>query len=92
MNPDTRRFLNVVHGKKNPKTDKVHWHIVGTLMITDSDKMSLHLDSLPVGDPTWNGWLNIYPRDERPNGATATTDTNPEKTTEADGEYPEIPF
>ena len=82
MNTPERQFLNVVHGKKNPKTDKVHWHIVGTLMITDSDKMAIHLDSLPIGDPSWNGWLNVYPRTER----------NQEAPDDGDGDHAEIPF
>ena len=35
----------------------------GIMLVKDDGKMSLKLNSVPVGD--WDGWLSIFPKKDR---------------------------
>lgn len=57
-----------------PGRDKSRWLNVGVLMEFDDGRMSVKIDSMPVGavadrenNPVvWDGWLKVFPKDDRP--------------------------
>lgn len=68
----SKRIYNIVRPREG-KDGKTFWDRHGA-MIMDGDKISIHLDSLPVGE--WNGWFNAYPRED--------ADAPPRRATNAD--------
>jgi hypothetical protein len=56
----SRRIYNIVRPREG-KDGKTFWDRHGA-MIIDGDKISIHLDTIPVGE--WNGWFNVYPKEE----------------------------
>ena len=50
-------FVERVEGR-----DKPNYHKIGIVMIKDDGKMSIKLNSVPVG--VWNGWLSVF--DQKP--------------------------
>lgn len=67
--------------------EKGVWQTVGTLFSTPhGSRMSIKLDSVPVGD--WNGWLSVYKREEENKPDTLPTDEELEKPVDLS----EIPF
>ncbi len=56
----SRKIYNVVKPREG-QNGKTHWDRHGVL-IADGEKISLHIDSIPTGE--WNGWFNVYPREE----------------------------
>ena len=57
----SKRIYNVVRPREG-RDGQTYWDRHGALIV-DGDKISLHLDSIPAGD--WNGWFNVFPREER---------------------------
>lgn len=47
------------------------WLKVGTVFRHDDGGSSIKLDSIPVGLPEWNGWINVFPRGEQQGEAAA---------------------
>lgn len=45
---------------------KGRWLRIGTLFRHDDGGTSIKLDALPVGLAGWEGWVNVFPRDQRP--------------------------
>lgn len=43
---------------------KGRWLRVGTVFRHDSGGLSIKLDCVPVGMPDWQGWINVFRRDE----------------------------
>jgi hypothetical protein len=58
------KIFNVVHGRKDAKDDsKTFWSKCGILLKKDDGKISLKLESLPVGE--WDGWLSVFEQDKK---------------------------
>jgi hypothetical protein len=55
-----KQILNVMRAREG-QDGKTYWDRVGVL-VQDSDKCSIHLDVMPVGE--WNGWLQAFRREE----------------------------
>ena len=58
----SKRIFNIVRPKEYPASDgqiKTFWERHGVFVV-DGKKMSIHLDSMPVGE--WNGWFNVFER------------------------------
>lgn len=43
--------------------EKTRWTTLGALFEKDNGKMSLKLESMPVGTE-WDGWASVFPDDE----------------------------
>jgi len=68
----SKRIYNIVRPREG-KDGKTFWDRHGA-MIVDGDKISIHLDSIPAGE--WNGWFNVYPKDDsRDGGGRAVSGT-----------------
>jgi hypothetical protein len=59
-----KQILNVMRAREG-QDGKTYWDRVG-ILIQDSDKCSIHLDVMPVGE--WNGWLQAFRREEEGQG------------------------
>ena len=44
--------------------EKKRYHRVGTAFKDDDGSFSLKLESIPVGSPSWVGWVSFYPEEE----------------------------
>jgi len=44
---------------------KARWLRIGSVFRHDDGSTSIKLDCLPLGLPDWNGWVNVFPREER---------------------------
>ena len=44
---------------------KARWLRIGSVFRHDDGATSIKLDCLPLGLPDWNGWVNVFPREER---------------------------
>ncbi len=62
----SKRIFNVVRPREyqSGNETKTAWDQHGVLIV-DGDKISIRLQSLPLGE--WNGWLNVFPREEKDN-------------------------
>lgn len=56
----SKRIYNIVRPCEG-RDGKTRWQRHGVLII-DDDRISLHIDSLPVSE--WNGWFNCYLRED----------------------------
>ncbi len=43
---------------------KARWLKVGTLFRHDDGGLAIKLDCIPLGVPEWNGWINVFKREE----------------------------
>ena len=43
---------------------KGRWLKIGTVFRHDDGGTSIKLDAMPVGLVDWNGWVNVFPRDQ----------------------------
>lgn len=43
--------------------EKNRYHKMGIALTQDDGRMSIKLESIPVG-PEWSGWANLYPKRE----------------------------
>ena len=63
----SKRIFNIVRPREYTAGDgqvKTAWDRHGVLIV-DGKKLSIHLDSIPAGE--WNGWLNVFERqDDQP--------------------------
>jgi hypothetical protein len=59
-----KQILNVMRAREG-QDGKTYWDRVG-ILIQDSEKCSIHLDVMPVGE--WNGWLQAFRREEEGQG------------------------
>ena len=55
--------------------DKPNYHNVGIVFIKDGGKMSVKLNTVPVGN--FNGWLQVF--DQKPKNEIPSRDVNTEK-------------
>ena len=44
---------------------KGRWLRIGTVIQHDDGGTSIKLDAVPVGLPDWDGWVNVFKRQER---------------------------
>jgi len=44
---------------------KGRWLRIGTVIKHDDGGTSIKLDAVPVGLPDWDGWVNVFKREER---------------------------
>ncbi len=56
---------------------KGRWQRIGTVFRHDDGGTSIKLDCLPVGIPEWDGWVNVFKREEA--GQGAQTETGPQR-------------
>lgn len=66
----SKRLFNIVRPREYTGSDgqvKTAWDRHGVLIV-DGPKLSIHLDSIPAGE--WNGWLNVFERQEEQAGQT----------------------
>lgn len=63
----SKRIFNIVRPREYTASEgqvKTAWDRHGVLIV-DGKKLSIHLDSIPTGE--WNGWFNVYERqDDQP--------------------------
>lgn len=84
----SKEIFNIVHAKKG-QNDKTYWTKCGICVAQNlgqaDQKLSIHLDCLPVGEG-FDGWLSIFPKndDDRPRRSNASPHD--------DGNYDDIPF
>ncbi len=92
----SKRIFNIVRPREYNAGDgqmKTIWDRHGVLIV-DGKKLSIHLDSVPVGDE-WNGWFNVF---ERENDQQAQTNGQgfqqqaPQYQPSQDGFDDDIPF
>lgn len=57
--------------QKDGETRK-RWQRVGTMFKDDDGRVSIKLDSIPVG-PDWSGWLSAFPMDDAQHQGPTTT-------------------
>ena len=50
---------------------KARWLKIGTVFKHDDGGTSIKLDSLPIGLPEWNGWVNVFKREDQRQGGSA---------------------
>ncbi len=50
---------------------KGRWLKIGTVFRHDDGGTSIKLDAMPVGLVDWNGWVNVFPRDQSGQGGGA---------------------
>lgn len=56
--------------------EKKRYSNVGTLFQQDDGRLSLKLDTVPVGEG-WSGWISFYDLDEKKKDAGDTEETAP---------------
>ena len=44
---------------------KGRWLRIGTVFRHDDGGTSIKLDAIPVGIPGWEGWVNVFPREQQ---------------------------
>lgn len=44
---------------------KGRWLRIGAVIRHDDGGTSIKLDAVPVGLPGWDGWVNVFPRDQQ---------------------------
>ena len=48
---------------KRTEQDKPSYHTIGLAFIeSDTQRISIKIDSIPIAGGGWEGWLNIFPR------------------------------
>lgn len=59
----SKRVYNIVRPREYQSggETKTAWDQHGVLIV-DGEKISIRLQSVPLGE--WNGWFNVYPREE----------------------------
>lgn len=58
----SKRIFNVVRPREGAE-GKTYWDRHGVLIV-DGSKISLKLESLPLGED-WNGWFNVFEKDDQ---------------------------
>lgn len=61
----SKRIFNVVRPREGAE-GKTYWDRHGVLIV-DGSKISLKLESLPLGED-WNGWFNVFEKDDQHQG------------------------
>jgi len=56
---------------------KARWLRIGSVFRHDDGSTSIKLDCLPLGLPDWNGWVNVFPREDLPAGQARRRDEVP---------------
>jgi len=64
---------------------KVRWQRIVTVFRHDDGGTSIKVECLPVGVPEWNGWVNVFNREEA--GQGAPTETSPEPSFGGTGDH-----
>lgn len=62
-----KQILDIVSAREIPGSDKKAWSKHGIVLIGEDGRMSIKLESLPVGNE-FNGWLSVFeqkPREDR---------------------------
>lgn len=54
---------------------KKRWNRIGTMFKDDDGRVSIKIDTIPVG-PDWSGWISAFPMDDR------QEDSRPERASE----------
>lgn len=49
---------------------KGRWQRIGTVFRHDDGGTSIKLDCVPVGIPEWDGWVNVFKREEQQGAQT----------------------
>ena len=73
---DACAFIRGINGDKN------RYPRIGIAM-KDGERISIKLDTIPI-DKTWEGWINIFPRDEAQRPLQSTRPSSPTR-------YPNVP-
>ena len=63
----SKRIFNIVRPREYTAPTgevKTAWDRHGVLIV-DGKKLSIHLNSIPAGE--WNGWFNVYERQDEQN-------------------------
>lgn len=81
---DACAFVKGVGGAKN------RYPRIGIAM-REGDRISIKLDSIPI-DKAWDGWINIFPREEGARPAASSKFNDPLKRHFVDDFNDEIPF
>ena len=54
----TGEYQDSMGNKKN------RWLNIGSLFTRDDGSLAIKIDSMPIGLPNWEGWINAYPKRE----------------------------
>lgn len=54
---------------RNTGEMKGRWQRIGTVFRHDDGGTSIKLDAVPVGNPEWDGWVSVFKREDKTNGA-----------------------
>ena len=75
---------------------KARWLRIGSVFRHDDGSTSIKLDCLPIGRPDWNGWVSVFPREERredPPGRNAAPPRSTQRPTRTESDWSDdIPF
>jgi hypothetical protein len=53
---------------RNTGQTKGRWLRIGTVIQHDDGGTSIKLDAVPVGLPDWDGWVNVFKKQDRQQG------------------------
>lgn len=69
----SKKIMDIVSSREVAGREKKAWQKHGILVVGDDGRMSIKLESLPVGDG-WNGWLSVFEqRDRQDTGGAMST-------------------
>ncbi len=68
------KIYDIVQVKSVEGQDKPFYQNCGIMIIKDDGKISIKLNTIPVGD--WNGWFNVLKKD-KPQPAQPSADLEP---------------
>ena len=64
---------------------KGRWQRIGTVFRHDDGGTSIKLDCVPVGIPDWDGWVNVFRREESGQGERARKERVRERMSAGEG-------
>lgn len=67
-----KKIMDIVSGREVQGREKKVWQKHGILIVGDDGRVSIKLESIPVGDG-WNGWLSVFEQKERETGGAMST-------------------
>ncbi len=68
------KLYDIVRVQSIEGREKPAYHNCGVMIMKPDGKISIKLNSIPVGD--WNGWFNVFPKKDQPQVAPAQSDSD----------------
>jgi len=68
------KIYDIVQVKSVEGQDKPFYQNCGIMIVKDDNKISIKLNTVPVGD--WNGWFNVFLKKDKPQPAPTQPDAD----------------